>query len=169
MTDHSNMPDPDGALGRSGLAQGTWVLVADGAKALFLENAGDRARPVLVLRRAALMDNPATREQGTDRPGRFFAPGAGRRGAAEATDWHGLAEDRFAVDLADILRGRVLAGEIGRLILVAPPRLLGALRRALHPEVRDRVTAELAQDLTGLPLEEIAEHVALAAGHPGTA
>ena len=45
------------------------VLVGDGQKALFLRNKGDAGRVQLVVEDIFERDNPATREQGTDRPG----------------------------------------------------------------------------------------------------
>ncbi len=49
------------------------VFVGDGRKALFLRNAGDAKFPNLVTERVFAEDNPATRDQGSDKPGRSFA------------------------------------------------------------------------------------------------
>lgn len=51
------------------LKHDTWVLVADGEKALFLRNEGDAEYPNLEVVREMHDDNPPTREQGTDQPG----------------------------------------------------------------------------------------------------
>jgi len=141
------------------LTAGTWVLVADSEKALLLENIGDAERPLLELRRESHQDNPATSAQGTDRPGRKSDSGPGQRSAMEETDWHRLAQDRFAEDLADILYRRVQRHGIDRLIVVAGPQVLGALRPALHKEVTSKVVAEIGKDLTHQPLDAIAEQV----------
>ena len=53
------------------LSEDTRVLVANGAYALVLRNDGDGAFPNLRLERAYEQDNPATREQGSDKPGRM--------------------------------------------------------------------------------------------------
>ena len=53
------------------LKHGLWVVVADGEKALFLENDGDTQYPDLQVVQEMEQENPATREQGSDRPGRF--------------------------------------------------------------------------------------------------
>ncbi len=82
------------------LSKGTWVLVADGDKALFLENVADAIHPELAVRRVDAQDNPPDREQGTDKPGRRSDTGPGQRSAMEETDWHELAKMRFADDLA---------------------------------------------------------------------
>jgi protein required for attachment to host cells len=147
---------------RTALTHGTWVLVADGAKALLLENTGVAGMPMLEVRREALMANPPTRAQGTDRPGRPSDGPGHHRSALEPTDWHQLVEDRFARDLADLLMARVRAGDMPRLILAVAPRALGELRKALPAQVADCVVAELAMDLTNHPVDEIAAHVARA-------
>ena len=53
------------------LKRGMWVVVADGEKALFLKNEGDATYPDLNVVRKIEEENPPTREQGTDRPGRY--------------------------------------------------------------------------------------------------
>ncbi len=49
------------------------VFVGDGQKALVLRNAGDATTPRLVVERVFVAENPPTREQGSDRPGRNLA------------------------------------------------------------------------------------------------
>ena len=46
------------------------VLIGDGQKALFLRNKGTAHQVKLEIEQIMAQDNPATREQGTDRPGR---------------------------------------------------------------------------------------------------
>ncbi len=66
------------------------VFVGDGRKALFLRNAGDEKFLNLKTEQVFVGQNPATHEQGSDRPGRLFAGAAARdkRSAVEPTDWH---------------------------------------------------------------------------------
>lgn len=52
------------------VAHNSLILVGDGRKALLLRNRGNAQRIDLVVGRIVEQDNPATREQGTDRPGR---------------------------------------------------------------------------------------------------
>jgi protein required for attachment to host cells len=143
------------------LTKGTWILVADGAKALFLENITDAQNPNLVVRRVEEQDNPPNREQQSDRPGRMPDPGPGQRSGLAEADWHRLEEARFAADAADILYRMAHRGAFDRLVLVAPPRTLGELRRHLHKEVASRVVAEIAKDLTNHPGDKL-EKVLLA-------
>jgi protein required for attachment to host cells len=77
--------------------------------------------------------NLATHEQGTDRPGRTFKPGSSsRRSRLETADWHDLEEHRFARQVAGALEDLVPARNAKALFIVAPPRTLAELRRALH-------------------------------------
>jgi protein required for attachment to host cells len=159
----------------TGLAQGTWVLIADGEKALFLENLTDDANPNLHVWREDRHENPADREQKSDRPGRMkdtglskqAAPGGldwspGQRSGFSETDWHQLEKTRFAQELADRLYGYAHRGRFDRLVVVAPPRVLGDLRAKLHKEVADRVIAEIPKTLTNHPVDQIEALVAAA-------
>ena len=137
------------------LTNGTWVLIADGEKALFLRNELDAQNPNLEVVRKQAQDNPASREQGAHKPGRMDDTGAGQRSAMEDTDWHELAKARFADDLADKLYEMGHQGQFERIVLVAPSRVLGELRDKLHKEVREKVAAELAKDLTNHPLDKV--------------
>ncbi|KAF0128847.1 MAG: protein required for attachment to host cells-like protein [Xanthobacteraceae bacterium] len=131
------------------------VFVGDGAKALFLRNKGDAGLVNLVVERIFEQENPATHDQGTDRPGRSFSSAGTHRSAMEQTDWHQLAEDRFVGEVADALYKQAHAGRFETLIVVAPPKVLGNLRKAFHKEVSDRVSAEVPKDLTKHPVHDI--------------
>ena len=139
----------------SEIANGTWVLVADGEKALFLENVTDAEDPFLQVRRIEQQDNPLHHEQTSDRPGRMEDTGVRQRSAMQEADWHVLAKDRFAEDLADILYRMVHKGMFEKIVLVAPPRTLGSLRPNLHKEVQARIVAEVDKDMTNHPVDRI--------------
>ena len=140
------------------LATGTWVLVCDSEKALFLRNDVDAQDPDLNLQDMKTQDNPSDIAQSANRPGRMYDTGPGQRSALDDTDWHQLAKERFADDLADILYQKAHRGEFKKLIIVADPRTLGALRPALHPEVASKVIAEIDKTLTNHPIDKI-EHL----------
>jgi protein required for attachment to host cells len=131
------------------------VLVGDGKKALFFRNKGDARHPNLVVERVLEHDDAPTREQGTDQPGRTAGPPGPARSAVEPTDWHQLGEDRFAKDIAAALYRRAHAGGFDKLVVVAPPKVLGILRKEMHKEVTERITAEVPKELTGHPVSEI--------------
>jgi len=131
------------------------VLVADGRKMLFLRNEGDNAFPNLIVEEAQEQVNPATRDQATDSAGRASSPQGGVQSSVEPTDFHQIEEDRFAADAAAMLKKRALANDYETLIVVAPPRTLGELRKHYHKEVSNRLAGELDKDLTGHPIKDI--------------
>lgn len=137
------------------IANGTWVLVADSEKALFLENIADGEDPHLVVRKEESQENPSDREQGANRPGRMHDGGVGQRSALADTDWHELAKHRFAADLADILYRRAHRGDFDRIVLACAPQVLGDLRHALHKEVSQKVVGEVPKVLTNHQLDQI--------------
>ena len=137
-----------------------FVFVGDGRKALFLRNDGDEKFPNLRTEQVFLDDNPATHQQGTDRPGRSFSSAGPGRSSVEQTDWHDLEEHRFAREVAATLEKVVRERNIEALVIVAPPRTLADLRAAFHADVKKRIIAEVDKDLTKHPLYEIEKHLA---------
>ena len=134
----------------------TWVLVADGRKALLLRNATDEIRPDLkVLKVIEQPDNPRTAEHGTDRPGRVVDSASGRRSAVEQTDWHDLAERDFAAGVTDEMERHRRDGDFSKLVVVAPARTLAELSQRFSKELHATVMAELDKDLTKHPVHEI--------------
>ncbi|WP_343713183.1 host attachment family protein [Inquilinus sp.] len=135
-----------------------WIVVCDAAKALFLRNAGDVRLPDLrVIERMDAADHRRTSEEGSDRPG-LLQNRSAPTSAIEQTDWHRQEKDAFAAQVAgrlDLLHRQDRGSPI---ILVAPPRILGALRRALAPAASASVAGEIARDLTKHPVHEI-EHL----------
>lgn len=131
------------------------ILVGDGSKALFLRNKGDARHLNLVVERVLEQENPPTREQGTDRPGRYSDGVGPHNSAFEETDWHRLAEERFATDIAASLYKAAHASRFDKLVVVAPPQALGDLRKAFHKEVQDRIVGEINKNLTSHPVNEI--------------
>lgn len=158
-----------------------FVLVCDGRKSLFFRNDGDGEFPNLVVEEAQERPNSADRDQKTDRAGTAMgtqmgsnAPavargggmggpnGAGEggafapaRGTFEEVDFHQQEEDRFAIETAEMLNKRALAHKLDKLIVVAPPKTLGQLRKHYHKEVQSRIAGELAKDLTGHTVPDI--------------
>ena len=137
------------------LANGTWVLVADGEKALFLENVTDGQDPYLKVVRLEEQENPPHGEQVSDKAGRMQDGGAQQRSSMQEADWHMLAKDRFAGEMSDILYKLAHRNAFDKIVLVAPPRTLGTLRDTLHKEVTARVVGEVAKDMTNHPIDKI--------------
>jgi protein required for attachment to host cells len=136
------------------------VVVADGRKLLMLRNQGDAEYLNLEVVRKQLHPNPKDSDQKTDssgassstRGGGQFASSGGTMGE---TDFHQLEEDRFAAEVAGMLMEEALRNSFESLIIVAPPKTLGELRKHYHVSVSDRLKGELAKDLTDHPVPDI--------------
>ncbi|TWB25029.1 baeRF12 domain-containing protein [Nitrospirillum bahiense] len=140
------------------IARHSWIVTCDGAKMLVLRNDGDAQALNLTVQRTETRPTTPTRELGTDQPGRF---GMGTvRSATEETDWQEQAEAEFLAHVAQHLDTMVQAGTVGRMVLAAPPRALGILRKHLTPATRDVIVAEVAKDLTNLPVPDIQQLLA---------
>ena len=138
----------------------TFVLVADGRKMLFLRNEGDAAYPNLRVEKKVIdRHNPSHHDQATDlaggASGTRTAGGHWGGGNMEEVDFHQLEEDRFAADTAEMLKTRALNNDFESLIVIAPPRTLGEMRKHYHKEVSARLAGEIDKDLTGHPVSEI--------------
>jgi len=133
------------------------VLVGDGRRALFLRNKGTPRALELIVEREMRQENPPTREQGTDRPGRHHGVDGVSRTAIEETDWHVRAEEQFASEIAETLYEMEHAQEFDELVVVAPPKMLGDLRAAFPPEVAQCIVAEVPKDLTAHPVPDLAK------------
>jgi protein required for attachment to host cells len=137
------------------LAHGAWVFVGDGQKALFLINEGDEIFPNL--RRLLVEEHrdPPSREQGTDAPGRAYSSVGEIHSAVEETDWHELEKERFAVSIAERINKAALSNEFNQIVIVAPPKILGDLRREFAKETETKILAEIPKDLTNHTIAEI--------------
>ena len=133
----------------------TWMLIADGEKALFLKNLGDAELPNFEVQRVEEHENPSDQEQSANRPGRLSDGGPNHRSAVEDTDFHQLEKERFAAERSDILYKMAHKKRFERIVLVAPAKTLGELRDRLHKEVKDRVVGEISKDLTNHPIDQI--------------
>jgi protein required for attachment to host cells len=137
------------------LPHGAWLAICDGSKAMLLENTGEAEHPNLAMREVLTQDNPSTAEQGSAAPGRTFSSADGRRSAVAQTDFHDLAERQFLRRFAERIDLSVAEDSIHTLVLIAPPRALGVLRRVLTDRSHDVLCAELKRDYVKKPLHEI--------------
>ncbi len=115
---------------------GTTIAVTDGQKLRLFRNTGNEQH--LQLMELATPEihahsNGATRQH--------------HSGAANPSERH-LQEDSYAAAAADWLNSQVLAGDIERLFIVAPPRTLGELRRHYHVKLQENLLGELGKEHT---------------------
>jgi protein required for attachment to host cells len=140
--------------------QVTWMGVCEGARAcVFRLETAPRAWVFV-----KAFEHPASRahvsELVTDRPGRSQTRLRGTYGSGlERTLPHRTELRRFAHELATYLNDGARVRAFDRLVLVAPPKLLGMLREELSPTAQACVTRELAHDYTKLDARELDEHL----------
>ena len=137
------------------IAHGTLVMAVDGSKMLLFRNEGDERFIILDTLIHDRIDHPSTHEMGSDAPGRVFSSGGQRRSAYEETDWHERAEEGFAIKAADRLE-RVATSGKADIVVLAPPRMLGYLRRHWGRNTRDAIVAEIGKDVVRREWDDIA-------------
>ena len=140
----------------------TWILIADGARARILFNAGPGKGLDALPGGVVHGDHASTHVIVSDRTGRTVSSTRPARAAIEAhSDPHRELKRNVAHRLADARAEGVDNRAYDRLIIVAAPSALalGALRPALCPDVRAKVTAEVAKDLTKTPDAAVARHL----------
>lgn len=134
-----------------------WIAVCDGRKAILFQNEGDSEYPVFSVREVMEHAVVSNRDLDTDRPGRVHESATTARSAIEPVDHHDLDEKTFLGEVAKRLDELLVAGQLQHLVIVAPPRALGAIRKVYSSAVRGAIRAEIDQDLVKVPVGEI-EH-----------
>ncbi|QDP18562.1 host attachment family protein [Sphingomonas xanthus] len=138
------------------LDNNTLVLVTDGRKTLFFRNEGDVNQIDLRTEAHDERDDAGfNRELATDAPGVSFQSAGSGHSTYEETDFKQLEEDRWAHNTADLVNRRALANDFESLVIIAPPKTLGELRKKLHKEAERRVAYEIPKEMTGRPIPDI--------------
>ncbi len=137
-----------------------WVLIADAGEAKVYESQGPGFELVPVDDMTFAAEMPASRDILADRPGRSFdSAGPGRHAMEAQSDPHRELKRTSARTLADSLETGLQKKRFDRLILVAPPQMLGDLRDALSKQVQAKVAVELGKDLVRTPERELPHHL----------
>jgi protein required for attachment to host cells len=148
------------------IRNGDWVVICDGRKALFTVNEGDAQYLNLKVTGEQEAPSSATRDLGSDRPGRvqqsMGGNGAGHGGSRSSvaqTDWHDQAEHEFLRTVADKINRATEAHEVKGLVVAAPPRALGVLKPLLSAAVHAVLHGTFDKDYVKMPLYEIEKHL----------
>lgn len=104
------------------IKNGDWVFVGDGRKALLLRNEGDP--DLLDLRRVELREDE-------NRPDPD-------QSAVEPMERHGIDEERFGAGIVERLNRAAQEDQFEHIVIVAPPKVLGELRRNFQRSCRAR-------------------------------
>jgi protein required for attachment to host cells len=135
-----------------------WYVIADGARARIVHRQETASGYEVEFELESSDAHRPSREIWADRPGRAGESASPARHAMEPRqDPHEAAKRAFVHEVAGALDRR--HGKFDRLVLVAPARLLPELREALPAKLREKVSDELAKDLTRTPLGELGEHL----------
>ena len=141
-----------------GIISKAWIMVCDGKKAIYLENTGTANHPQLDMRQVHQHDDLPSHEINSDGPGRTSGA-AGKRSSMDDGDAHDLQEQRFLKAMCERLEKFHVKFHFQDLILVAPPRALGVLRKVLPHQLKSILRAEVEKDLVNLSVHDITHHL----------
>ena len=124
------------------LPHGTIVALVDGQNFTLFRNAGNEAEPELVESRAPTLDSD-------NRSGTSHHSRPGNHADSQ------VSEDAHAIAAVEWLNSQVLGHHIENLVVIAPPRTLGEMRRHYHKQLDHVLRGELAKELAGRTGPEI--------------
>lgn len=136
--------------------ENTWMLVCDAGRARIFsfENRDDDWQTVEEIENER--GRARTSEIVTDRVGRVRQSGTGVKPGMEATtDPADTEETKFVHQLGRHLQRGFDGNLFGRLVLVAPPRFLGKLRKELSDPVTRSVAKSIDKDYSQLKEHEL--------------
>lgn len=137
----------------------TWIVVADAARARFIEQAARNEPLTVVEEREHGASRALSSEIASDGPGRTFdSAGQGRHAMEPPTDPQRHEKTKFARELAEAINHAAKSHRFDRLIVACPAQMLGELRRALDKPAAERIAAEVSKDLSKLSLHELVPH-----------
>lgn len=136
-----------------------WILVAEGTRARIYE-----ARSLLKpLSEVHLFQFPEGRLHGgdvyADRPGRSFDRMGEGRHAMEEPDFRNQQHHQFSREIAEYLEQGRVRHAFSRLILIAPPDFLGALREHLGPELEKQIERTIHKNLVDAAPDKIHDYI----------
>lgn len=138
------------------IAHDALIMALDGARMSLFRNKDSVREPKLELLAEEERKTPSTADLGDDQPGRAFQSSGTARGAYETTDLHQQAEDEFALEMAELLIFH-MKNDDRQAIMIAPPHVLGLMRKHLPDDIRQRLIAEIDKDYAGRTALEVTE------------
>jgi protein required for attachment to host cells len=138
-----------------------WLLVADGAHARFFQLSESPRHLTEIPELTMEGSTSLTQEITSDRPGRSSGDRGGIRHALEPrTDAHVHLEAVFAAKVAKTLEKAAKEYAVDKVLLVAPPRALGELRKQMGPLSQRLVTLEIAGEWVKESTHDISHRLA---------
>jgi len=144
----------------------TWIVIADGMHARFLKyRPGEKLEPAVEPELYDPAVHGYSRNLKSDHPGRAFDPGSGHRHTIEPRhDPHTYEKHQFARRIAAIVNDAAAHKEMDQVVIAAPPKTLGDLRKELDKHAAALVVAEVHRDLIKTPSAELMSHFSEALG-----
>lgn len=118
------------------LPHGAVVALIDGKNFELYRNAGDEAAPEL-----AKLETPKLDDH--NHSGTSHHSSSGNHAGSQ------VAEDAHAIAAVEWLNSQVLGHKIDKLVVFAPPRTLGEIRRHYHKQTENALLKEFHKDLIG--------------------
>jgi protein required for attachment to host cells len=146
----------------------TWILTADGHHSRVWEWKSRDEPLTLVPDFIRKVENASkfSRDMKSDKPGRSFASKGMERSSIEPrSDPHTHEKDEFARALAGDLDEALKAHRFRKLIVIAPPHMLGSLRQNFSSQLEQAILGESDKDYMNADVEALYYHAAqIAAG-----
>lgn len=124
------------------LPHGTVIALVDGKHLELYRNSGNEAKPELTA-----LPSPKLDDQNHSAGSRHSTVGNHADQQVE--------EDAHAVAVVAWLNSQVLGHKIAQLVVVAPPRTLGEMRRHYHKQTEQALITEVHKDFIGKPRGDI--------------
>ena len=135
----------------------TYIIVASEKAARLLENDGV-GKGVYQFTHITIEDSGVMHHEFADEPTKTQLAHGPTSGVDPRTSVDVENRESFAKYLAELAEAAFRSGDYDRLVIVAGPKMLGELRKALAGKVD--VYAELDKDLINTPTDEMAKHLA---------
>jgi protein required for attachment to host cells len=138
----------------------TWIVIADGSRAHVLLSEGIAHPLTIVPNFSFKADLPMTHDIGSSRPGRTHeSQGTTRHAYEPRSDAHTVLKETFVNSVIVAIATARKAGAFDRLLIIAPPTVLGTMRANLPDALRAVLMGDVAKDLTTTPNHEIRAHL----------
>ena len=125
-----------------------WIVLLDSFNLRVLELAEPNGHPVEVHRSSSNAQTSREQDLVSDAPGRAYdSRGQGRHGMEPQTHHRDLEKNQFINDALEWLDKAERKSAFDRVVLVAPPKVLGKLRAGLSGNIKKRITDEVGKDL----------------------
>lgn len=137
-----------------------WVVISDGARYRIFscQRLGGSLRRIAA--GMSVESQMLTKDIGTERPGRSQAsPRQARHAFENKVDWHNQAEKELAREVAVMVNQGYTRKSFQRLLLIAPPKTLGEIRRGLRLIGLGDGFRDLDKDLTHLSEHELKKYL----------